>query len=121
MSAGIMPDMYRHTARKSTVSKNLKPSNLNYNTNEIPCKQLTLFNSIECNIKLEKDDTFIILQDNEIEQMIIEEDQNEIIYDILQDIINQITQTSFENSNQVREKKDYLINQLQQNLFFVFR
>jgi hypothetical protein len=126
MSAGIMPDMYRHTARKSTVSKNVKPSNLSlcnnnstthystYHNDNNNSKQQTIFNTIECNIKLEKDipqqeESFIILRDNEIEQMIMGEDieqtNEEIIYDIIEQIINQIIQSSsnriISNSNQV--------------------
>jgi hypothetical protein len=115
MSAGIMPDMYRHTARKSTVSKNVKPSNVSlcnnnnstthYSTyhNDNNCKQQTIFNTIECNIKLEEDipqqdESFIILPDNETEQMIIGEDieqtNDNVIYDIIEQIINQIVQSS---------------------------
>jgi len=116
MSAGIMPDMYRHTARKSTVSKNVKPSNVSlcnnnnnstthYSTyhNDNNCKQQTIFDTIECNIKLEEDipqqeESFIILPDNETEQMIIGEDieqtNDNIIYDIIEQIINQIVQSS---------------------------
>jgi len=128
MSAGIMPDMYRHTARKSTVSKNVKPSNVslcnNNNNNSTThyltyhndnnCKQQTIFDTIECNIKLEEDipqqeESFIILPDNETEEMIIGEDieqtNDDIIYDIIQQIINQIIQSSsntfLSNSNQV--------------------
>ncbi len=127
MSAGIMPDMYRHTARKSTVSKNVKPSNVslcNNNNNSTThyltyhndnnCKQQTIFDTIECNIKLEEDipqqeESFIILPDNETEEMIIGEDieqtNDDIIYDIIQQIINQIIQSSsntfLSTSNQV--------------------
>jgi hypothetical protein len=116
MSAGVMPDMYRHTARKSTVSKNLKSSNItlcnnnnsptHYSTyhNDNNCKQQTIFDTIQCNIKLEKDipqqdESFIILQDNETEQMIIggeeiQQTNEEIIYEILEQIINEIIQSS---------------------------
>lgn len=109
-----MPDMYRHTARKSTVSKNIKPPNvslsptttnnnstMHYLTyhNDINCKQQTKFDPIECNIKLEKqEELFIIIPDNEIEQMIIEEDNENIIYDILEQIINEIIQSSSSNT-----------------------
>ncbi|CAF1286095.1 unnamed protein product [Adineta steineri] len=124
MSAGIMPDMYRHTARKSTVSKTIKSSNIplcntstlhysSYNNNDIDSKQdkTTIFDTIQCNIKFEEEiprqqEPFIILRDNEIEQMTIEEnleqtDEN-IIDDIIQQIINQIPQSSILlTSNQI--------------------
>jgi hypothetical protein len=123
MSAGIMPDMYRHTARKSTVSKNVKPSNIsicnnnnsttNYATynNEKNSNESTIFDTLECNIKLEKDipqqdETFLILPDNEMEEMIIGEEiegtNEDIIYDIIEQIIQQISQSSSPlTSNQV--------------------
>jgi hypothetical protein len=116
MSAGIMPDMYRHTARKSTVSKNVKPSNLSISNNnnsttnytsyhlEKNSNEQTIFDTLECNIKLEKDipqqdEPFIILPDNEMEEMIIGEEierttNEEIIYDIIEQIIQQIIQSS---------------------------
>jgi hypothetical protein len=117
MSAGIMPDMYRHTARKSTISKNLKPSNVslcnNNNNNSIThystylndnnSKQSTIFEAIQCNIKLENDisqqeESFIIIPDNETEEMIIgeeiEQTNEEIIDEIMEQIINQIIQSS---------------------------
>jgi hypothetical protein len=110
-----MPDMYRHTARKSTVSKTLKPSNVplcntptthysSYN-NDIDSKQEIIFDTIQCNIKLEEDiphqeEPFIILPDNETEHMIIEEDieqtHEEILYEIMEQILNQITQSSLD-------------------------
>jgi len=123
MSAGIMPDMYRHTARKSTVSKNVKPSNIsicnnnnsttNYATynNEKNSNESTIFDTLECNIKLEKDipqqdEPFLILPDNEMEEMIIGEEiegtNEDIIYDIIEQIIQQIIQSSSPlTSNQV--------------------
>jgi hypothetical protein len=118
MSAGIMPDMYRHTARKSTISKNLKPSHVSlctnnnnnnstahYSTylNDNNSKQSTIFETIQCNIKLENDisqqeESFIIIPDNETEEMIIgeesEQTNEEIIDEIMQQIINQIIQSS---------------------------
>ncbi len=112
-----MPDMYRHTARKSTVSKNVKPSNLSIcnNTNnnsttnytsyhhEKNSTEQTILDTLECNIKLEKDipqqdGPFLILPDNEMEEMIIGEDiertNDEIIYDIIEQITQQIIQSS---------------------------
>ncbi len=111
-----MPDMYRHTARKSTVSKNVKPSNLSISNNnnsttnytsyhlEKNSNEQTIFDTLECNIKLEKDipqqdEPFIILPDNEMEEMIIGEEierttNEEIIYDIIEQIIQQIIQSS---------------------------
>ncbi|CAF3658534.1 unnamed protein product [Rotaria sordida] len=128
MSAGILPDMYRYTARKSTVSKNPKPSNVSlcnnstthYSTyhNDNNTKQQQIFDTIEHNIKLEKDvpqqqESFMILPDNEIEQMIIEENnektQEEIIYDIVEGITNQTIQTPIiSNLNQIT--KTFLID-----------
>ena len=108
MSAGIMPDMYRHTARKSTVTKNLKTSLCNNNNNSTS-KQQTIFDRIECNIKLEKEESFIIIPDNETEKMIIGEDieqtNEEIIYEIIEQTIDKIIESSsnifLSNSNQV--------------------
>ena len=111
-----MPDMYRHTARKSTVSKNVKPapvsicphpnnSSTPYSTypNEKNASEQTIFDTLECNIKLEEDIPqqdipFSILPDNEMEEMIIgeeiEQTNEEIIGDIMEQIIQQISQFS---------------------------
>ncbi|CAF4975269.1 unnamed protein product, partial [Rotaria magnacalcarata] len=128
MSAGILPDIYRYTARKSTVSKTSKSSNVSMCNNSNPpittattttttttthysayhndnnSKQPPLFDTIEHTIKLEEEipqplESFIILPDNEIEQMIIGENNNEqtdeeIIHNIIEQIKNQIVQSS---------------------------
>jgi hypothetical protein len=102
MSAGIIPDMYRHTARKSTVSKSLKSSNatscqnssLSYRTSHVDDKHSivlpsTKFDQIQQEIKVEQD-PFVFLPDNETEQMKIEDDIDQIVYEIFDDIAKQI-------------------------------
>lgn len=103
MSTTIIPDIYRHTARKSTVSRNIKAPTINLslsnNNNNSKEKQL-IYNTIQCDIKLEKDilheeqqqisKSFTILPENEIEQMNIEQTNEEIIHDIIEQIKNQI-------------------------------
>ncbi len=113
MSTTIIPDIYRHTARKSTVSRNIKNSTKNislcnstYNIEQNCKEEQTIYHTIQCNIKLEEDipqqeQTFIILPDNEIEQMNIEQTNEEIIFDIIEQIKNQIPQYF---NNQVRFK-----------------
>ena len=113
MSAGILPDMYRHTARKSTVSRNTKPSNTSlrnkstthyspYHKDDHNSKQPKLFNKTEYYIKVESDilqqqERFTILFDNETEQMITvennEQSNKEIILDIIEEIKKQIIQS----------------------------
>ena len=112
MSAGIMPDIYRHTARKSTITKALKSSLVNKtnDNNSTAFHQDKLYESIECRIKLEKDilpqpeEKFFILPNNELEEMIVDtkETNEEIITNICKQIINEIVQ-SF--SNQVNNKE----------------
>jgi hypothetical protein len=130
MSAGIIPDMYRHTARKTTVSKTIKSSNVSLCNNppthyspyniDTNCKQQTIFDTITCNIKLEEDipqpqEPFIILPDNEIEQMIIGEDfeqtNEEIINNIMEEILNEITQFS---SSIILSTSDQVFNSYKQ-------
>lgn len=141
MSAGILPDMYRYTARKSTVSKNPKPTNISLcnnspssthfsiyrNDNNI--KQSPILDAFERSIKVEKEipeqlESFTIQHDNEIEQMIIgensEQTNEEIIYDIIEQIKNHIIQTSspattLSNSNQV-----YSIFYLIESILMIF-
>ena len=92
MSTTIIPDIYRHIARKSTVSRNVKnPSNNvplcnpTYNIEE-----QSIYQKLQCNIKLEKDilpeqdRSFVLIPDNETEQMNIEQTNEEIIFDIMQ-------------------------------------
>jgi hypothetical protein len=128
MSAGIMPDVYRHTARKSTVSKMIKPSNVPvcstvatpyatyHHDNEK--KQETIFDAIECTIKLEEDipaslpETFVLVPDNETEQLLVKEDQDqrntEAAGDIIEQILNQIALSAVETTpmtvTQVRQE-----------------
>ena len=103
MSAGIIPDVYRHTARKSTVSKTIKstsicsPQNLNLSHLNISFddKQLQTSNSINrisTTIKLEElpRETFIIQRDNEVEQMIIDDHHELIIRQILDEMIESL-------------------------------
>lgn len=106
MSAGIIPDVYRHTARKSTVSKTIKstsirsPQNLNLSHLNISFddKQLQTSNSINrisTTIKLEElpRETFIIQHDNEVEQMIIDDNHELIIRQILDEMIESLGTT----------------------------
>jgi len=99
MSTTILPDIYRHTARKSTVSRNVKPNvslcNSTFNIDNNCKEERSSFDRIQCDIKLEADisseeQSFIIIHDNEIEQMIVEQTNEEIICDILEQIKNQI-------------------------------
>ncbi len=102
MSTTIIPDIYRHTARKSTVSRNVKPSSINVslrnptlNIDNKSKEEQSIFDTIQCDIKLEKDipqqeQSFVILSDNEIEQMNIEQTHDEIIFDLVEEIKNQI-------------------------------
>ncbi|CAF1518995.1 unnamed protein product, partial [Adineta ricciae] len=124
MSAGIMPDMYRHTARKSTVSKTLKSSAIvpvcnnptahcamyNNNNNHLDneSRQDSIIDITPCQIKVEEEspqqsqqpESFLIVPDNETEQMIIAEDHShtneDVICDILEQILDRITQPSIE-------------------------
>ncbi|CAF0764901.1 unnamed protein product [Adineta ricciae] len=126
MSAGIMPDMYRHTARKSTVSKALKSSAIlpvcnnpttpyatyNNNTNHLDneSRQDSIIDITPCQIKVEEEspqqsqqrESFLIIPDNETEQMIIAEEYShtneDVICDILEQILDQITQPSIETT-----------------------
>ena len=120
MSAGIIPDIYRHTARKSTVTKIIKSTNgsspsqssLSYVTshlNEKHSKPLLTpkLESIQCTIKLEEDsppEPMIILPDNEIEQMIVEEDLDRTIENVLEDILQQIEKTFFHQVSDLHGK-----------------
>jgi hypothetical protein len=113
MSTTVIPDIYRHTARKSTVSRNVKPSaknlslsNPSFNIDKNTKEEQSIFDTIECDIKLEKDipeqeQSFVIIHDNEIEQMNIEQTNDEIICDIIEQIKNQIPEHFI---NQVKER-----------------
>jgi hypothetical protein len=113
MSTTIIPDIYRHIARKSTVSRNVKPTSKNvslcnptFNIDNNFKEEQSIFDTIQCDIKLEKDipqqeQSFIILPNNEIEQVIVEQTNEEIICDILEQIKYQIHE---DFSNQVNYK-----------------
>lgn len=124
-----MPDLYRHTARKSTVSKNVKPINVspcNFNgpSTTYPAyhqasnsSEQTIFNPLQCDIKLENDlipidEPFIILPDNETEEMFIgdgiEQTDDETIHQLIEEIIQSIEQTSPSIVNQVDKYSFYL-------------
>ena len=98
MSTSIIPDIYRHTARKSTVSRNIKSQAKNVASLPVTntCKEEpSIFDTIQCDIKLESDSppmeqSFVIIRDNEIEQMIVEQTNDEIIREIIEQIQNQI-------------------------------
>jgi hypothetical protein len=95
MSTTIIPDIYRHIARKSTVSRNVKTSSNNVAlcNSTFNIEEKSIYQKLQCNIKLEKDilqKSFIIIPDNEIEQMNIEQTNEEIIFDIIQQMKNQI-------------------------------
>ena len=123
-----MPDMYRHTARKSTVSKALKSSAIvpvcnnptthyatysNNNSNnhlDNESRQDSIIDITTCQIKVEKEspqqsqqpESFLIIPDNETEQMIIVEEHNhtneDVICDILEQVLDRITQPSIETT-----------------------
>ena len=114
-----MPDLYRHTARKSTVSKNVKPINVspcNFNdpSTTYPAyhqasnsSDETIFNTLQCDIKLENDlipldQPFLLLPDNETEEMSIgEERDSDIVHQLIEEMIQSIEDTSPSTSNQV--------------------
>ncbi|CAF1209048.1 unnamed protein product [Rotaria sp. Silwood1] len=112
MSTTIFPDIYRHIARKSTVSRNVNvPSktlplcnstSIHDNNNK---EEKIIFDQIQYDYKLEKNlqqqkQSFVILPDNEIEQMIVEQTNEEIIKDILEQIQKQIS-NDFSNEKQI--------------------
>lgn len=114
-----MPDLYRHTARKSTVSKNVKPINVspcNFNdpSTTYPAyhqasnsSDETIFNTLQCDIKLENDlipldQPFLLLPDNETEEMSIgDERDSDIVYQLVDEMIQFIEKISPSTSNQV--------------------
>ncbi|CAF1226543.1 unnamed protein product [Rotaria magnacalcarata] len=101
MSTTILPDIYRHFARKSTVSRNVKisPKNVplcNSTFSLDSNSQVTslTFNRVRSEVKLGSDaqekQTVLILPDNETEEMIVEQTNEEIISDIIEQIQQQI-------------------------------
>lgn len=95
MSTTIVPDIHRHIARKSTVSRHVKNLSLCNGTLNSNNHSSTNFS---CNIKLEKDipqeneQRFVLIADNETEQMNIESNDEEIISSIVENIQYQIEQ-----------------------------
>ncbi|CAF1331740.1 unnamed protein product [Rotaria sordida] len=115
MSTTILPDIYRHTARKSTISRNVKISSNNlplYNSTSIVDnnnikEEKIIFDQIQSDYKFEKNiqqqkQSFLILPDNEIEQMIIEQTNEEIIKDILEQIQKQISNDYLNQTNGIQ-------------------
>ena len=104
MSTTIVPDIHRHIARKSTVSRNVKNLSLCNGTlnSTNHCKESSAnFSSLSCNIKLEKEipeeeQRFVLIPDNDIEQMNIEPNDEQIVVSIMEDIQNRIDQQFFE-------------------------
>ena len=99
MSTGVLPDMYRHTARKSTVSKSLKaPTAVVYQhattaySNGIQASSTYPSESIACHIKLEEHliEPLFLLPENETEQMIVDEHIDRSIEHTIDEIIDQI-------------------------------
>ncbi|CAF4371460.1 unnamed protein product [Rotaria socialis] len=101
MSTTILPDIYRHFARKSTVSRNVKisPKNVPLCNSTFTLdsnSQVTslAFNRVCSEVKLGSDvqqkQTFLMLPDNETEEMIVEQTNQEIISDIIEQIQQQI-------------------------------
>lgn len=98
MSTSIIPDIYRHTARKSTVSRNVKSQVKTVASLPVTntCKEEpSIFETIQCDIKLESDSlpmeqSFVIIPDNEIEQMVVEQTNDEIIRQIIEQIQNDV-------------------------------
>ena len=117
MSAGIIPDIYRHTARKSTVTKSIKSSNVSSSphssfsngTSHLDEKHskplLTAkLESIQWPIKLEEDlpaEPLILLPDNETEQMVVEEDLDGPIEDILEGILRRTEKMSYQQVSEL--------------------
>ncbi|CAF0742129.1 unnamed protein product [Adineta steineri] len=138
MSTTIIPDIYRHIARKSTVTRNIKPpsknvslctTTLNIDNN---CKEeQSIFDTIRYDIKLEneisrQERSFVVIPDNETEQMIVEESTEEIIRDVLEQMINQIhedllnqtensVQCVTDNSTDIHNTIDSLMNYIDGN------
>lgn len=108
MSTQIVPDMHRHIARKSTVSRSVKaptktlplsnpPLNVDRNSREEP----PVFHALQCDVKLEKEipgeeQVFVILPDNDIEQMNVEQADEEIVSDLIEQIQRRISEYSAE-------------------------
>jgi hypothetical protein len=102
MSAMIIPDLTRHIARKSTVSRTNQSVNgrksLNYSSNDSkPTKSVSPSPGSEMQSKENLDrcnGSTIILRDNETEQMIVEPCQEdvhgEVIGRLLEEILDRI-------------------------------
>ncbi len=80
-----------------TPSNNVSLCNPTFNIDNNCKEEQSIFQKLQCNIKLEKDSpererSFVIIPENEIEQMNIEQTNEEIIFDIVQQIQNQISE-----------------------------
>ena len=92
MSTTIVPDIHRHIARKSTVSRSVKNHSLCNGNDSLNSEN---FSSLSCNIKQEKEipheeQRFVLITDNHIEQMHVEENDEQIISSIFEQILNRI-------------------------------
>ncbi|UJR22493.1 hypothetical protein I4U23_025546 [Adineta vaga] len=112
MSTSIIPDIYRHTARKSTVSRNVKSQAKTVSTSlsiTNACKEEpSIFDTIQCDVKLENDiphveQSFVIIPENEIEQMIVEQTNEDIVRDIIEQIQNQIHKDLFNQIDDINQ------------------
>lgn len=97
MSTTIVPDIHRHIARKSTVSRNVKNLTLCNGGGSLNSEN---FSSLSCNIKQEKEipheqQRFVFITENDIEQMHVEENDEQIISSIIEQIQNRIDQQPF--------------------------
>lgn len=134
MSTGIIPDIYRYTARKSTVSKNPKPNSVSlcnnstthyatYNNDHTNKQkpQSSKLDTLDYHIKIENDSTsfqnesFIILPDNETEQMAIDDNNEQTNEEIIQEILDKIQndieslpKSIISSSNQVNHSNNIL-------------
>lgn len=96
MSTTVLSDIYRHFARKSTVSRNAKipPKNSSSTLESVPKDEKMPI------VDIKQKEKFCILPDNETEQMIIEPTNEEIIHGIVQDIGQQISDEFLKEVNQ---------------------
>ena len=118
MSMSILPEIYRHTARKSTVSKNVKTNNsstssLSYLANHhdgqiFQVSSATKPPPISYQIQMEKHlstERFLLLPENEIEQMIVDEDVDRFVHQTLDHICEQISSSTSTTDNQMKKTK----------------
>lgn len=119
MSMSILPEIYRHTARKSTVSKNVKTNNsstssLSYLANHhdgqiFQVSSATKPPPISYQIQMEKHrstERFLLLPENETEQMIIDDDVERFVHQTLDQICEQISSSTSTTDNQMKKPND---------------